>query len=340
MGTGRPKTAGAGFLYRLATLGLALYAGAALAEPRPLPYRSRGPFIPVLDLFGRPQQGLVLSAEEADSGRPAPISIGNTTFYPKVRRGGQMYGGYTSIKGDLQVLQGEIYLENLGIGSNLHSLQQQNAEQEIQINQQQDSLNTLGSQAAVMQQSLRQTNQVVESLGQTSAQQAASLETHSAAIDGLTTELLQNRHSISRLSQNITVLGNGVAGATALAAALGSLPNDAGDAPIACGIGSGGYSERYALAIGCSVSLNNSLSVNAGGAYVFGGASDYGLGSLSNVAGQLGLSYRFGKRPSTDKPISKQELEHEIQLLKQQNDSLLEWITRLEVRLNNLQASQ
>ena len=91
--------------------------------------------------------------------------------------------------------------------------------------------------------------------------------------------------------------------------------------------------------MGCSVSLSSALSVNAGGAYLFGGASSYGAGSLSNLAGQLGLSYRFGH--STKGGVSeKPALERDIQSLQQQNNKLTSWIAQLENRINTLQKQQ
>lgn len=334
----RPATGSACWLWAVGAVAL-FSGGKATAEPVALPYKSRGPFVPVLDLIGGKQQGLILGAEEAVSGRPAPISIGNATFVPLIHRAGETYGGYTRINGDIQVLKGEIYLNDQGIGASLQQLQQQTGNQQSQLNQQQNSLQSLSTQANGTQQSLNQTNQTVDSLGQVSAQHTSALAAHRAAIDGLNTELNQTKLAVSQLNQNMASLGQGVAGATALAAALSSLPTDADGAPVACGIGSGGYSTRYALAMGCSASLNSSLSVNAGGAYLFGGASSYGAGSLSNLAGQLGLSYRFGH--STKGGVSeKQALERDIQSLQQQNNKLANWIAQLENRINTLQKQQ
>jgi len=320
---------------------LLLWANSAKSEPTPLPFRSREPFVPVIDLFGGAKQGLVLAAEEAESGRPAPITIGNTTFYPEVRRAGMLYGGYTSIRGDLQVVAGDIYLGSQGIGTALQQLQMNDANQQGQIEQQQGSLNGLGTTTAQTQQALGQLSQTVDSLGQVSAQQTTTLLENATTINGLALQMNDAQQAINRLDQNINNLGSGMAGATALAAALASLPNDSGDRPLACGIGSGGYSERYALAMGCSINLSTSLSLNAGGAYLFGGGSSYGNGTLSNLAGQFGVSYRFGSRSqsSARAGANSQALINDLRQLKEDNGALRALITELRARVDVLQTT-
>ncbi|WP_198002473.1 YadA-like family protein [Synechococcus sp. CC9605] len=57
---------------------------------------------------------------------------------------------------------------------------------------------------------------------------------------------------------------------------MSSLPTTADDAPISCGIGTGGYSRRFAMGLGCAAKLNERLSVNVRGSHVFGRSSDYG----------------------------------------------------------------
>ena len=339
----------------------------ALAEPIPLPYKSRGPYIPVVDLLGGGKRGLVLSAEEADSGRAAPLTIGNTTFYPLVRRGGQAYGGYTSVNGDLQILQGDLYLNNQAVGATLRQLQQQNADQQVQLDQHEGRLNTLSSDAAKTQASLVQTQQSltqaqqgisqnqaaidqnqqsiqllqqsVGTLGQTSTQHAAALSQHAEAIQQLATEMGQAQQDIKRIDGTITNLGSGVAGATALAAALASLPSPSEQGPLACGIGSGGYSDRYALAMGCSLTVTTALSLNAGGAYLFGGSSSYGSGSLSNVAGRFGLAYHFGTSRSNAVRISQsnQSMEQQIEAISAENAALKRLVAKLNERLDRMQ---
>ena len=324
-----------------------------LAQPIPLPYRSREPFIPVIDLFGGSHRGLVLGAEEADSGRPAPISIGNTTFYPQVRRAGTLYGGYTSVRGDLQILEGDLYIQEQAIGDSIrqHNVQIQtletNATQTQQsLNQTQQTLTQtqqsiqLNSQAIEQQQqSIHQLSQSVDSLGQATSQQAEAMAEQGQAINGMAADLNRAQQDIRRQEQNITNLGSGVAGATALVAALGSLPDTSGSAPMACGVGTGGYSDRYALAMGCSVSLSAALSINAGGAYVFGGSRSYGAGSLGNIAGNVGLAYRFGAAQGGERSRRQTHtaIEKELQSMKATNRELRELVAGLSKRLEALE---
>lgn len=320
---------------------LLLCVSAAQGQPVPLPYRSQAPFIPTVELFGGPNKGLILGAEEADRGRPAPVTIGNTTFFPQVRRAGELYGGYTRVDGDLQIIHGDLYLGDQAVGQTLQ--------------QHQSNLNTLNTGAAQAQQAIQQLNQSVGTLDQTTQQQSATLQQHAsvmsqqsasllqqgAAIDGLSAEMTGVHQSIGVLEQNLNNLGNGVAGATALASALASLPVDSVQSPLSCGVGSGGYSDRYALAMGCAVNLASSLSLNAGGAYLFGGASSYGGGSLSDVAGRFCVSYRFGTRDGGTISTARlqQKLASDLHAIKEENRALQLVLSALQKRMDLLQAS-
>ncbi|WP_398335067.1 YadA-like family protein [Vulcanococcus sp.] len=367
-----------------------LWTGPAQAQPVPLPYRSQAPFLPTIDLFGGPNKGLILGAEEVDRGRPAPVTIGNTTFFPQVRRAGELYGGFTRVNGDLEILHGDLYLGGQAVGATLQqnesslnslsvgaaqaqqSIQQlnqsvttldQTTQQQSTLLQQhgtalqdhQGSLNSLSVGAAQAQQSIQQLNQSVTTLDQTTQQQSTLLQQHGtaltqqsatllqqgAAITGLSTEMQDVKQSITVLDQNLNSLGNGVAGATALASALASLPVDAVQSPLSCGVGSGGYSDRYALAMGCAVHLASSLSLNAGGAYLFGGSSSYGGGSLSDVAGRFGLTYRFGARD--DQPTrtaqAQRKLEQDLKTVKDENRALQSMLMALQRRVDLLHAA-
>jgi hypothetical protein len=318
-----------------------LWSVPAQAEPVPLPYRSQAPFLPTIDLFGGPNKGLILGAEEVDRGRPAPLTIGNTTFFPQVRRAGELYGGFTRVNGDLEILHGDLYLGGQAVGATLQ--------------QHESSMNSLSVGAAQAQQSIQLLNQSVTTLDQTTQQQSTLLQQHGtaltqqsatllqqgAAITGLSTEMREVKQSITVLDQNLNSLGNGVAGATALASALASLPVDAVQSPLSCGVGSGGYSDRYALAMGCAVHLASSLSLNAGGAYLFGGSSSYGGGSLSDVAGRFGLTYRFGARD--DQPArtaqAQRKLEQDLKAVKDENRALQSMLMALQRRVDLLHAA-
>ena len=99
----------------------------------------------------------------------------------------------------------------------------------------------------------------------------------------------------SATTSNLNSLGKGVSGATALTAAMTALPTTSPDSPISCGIGTGAYSSRLAMGIGCASKINEKWSVNAGGSYVSGGSKDYGSDSLSNVAARAGFVFKLGK---------------------------------------------
>ena len=132
-----------------------------------------------------------------------------------------------------------------------------------------------------------------------------------------------NAADIETNRKNINDLGYGVAGATALTAALSSLPTAADDTPFSCGVGTGGYSSRFAVGIGCASRLSDRLSINVGGSHVFGGSSSYGGGSLDTVAARGGFVFKLGaihKRSNIDG----EELQSQLDELKRENSSIRE----------------
>lgn len=138
-----------------------------------------------------------------------------------------------------------------------------------------------------------------------------------------------NRAAINEVQDNVNDLGSGVAGATALSAALSALPTVANDAPVACGVGTGGYSSRYAMSVGCAVKASERLSINAGGSYVFGGESSYGNGSLSTVAGRAGFVLQIGNiQPSKAKGGT--DLKSRLDHVEKENQDLRARLARLE----------
>ena len=154
--------------------------------------------------------------------------------------------------------------------------------------------------------------------------------------DGDSEQVETNRQSISTNADNIEInrknindLGYGVAGATALNAALSSLPIAADDAPFSCGVGTGGYSSRFAVGIGCASRFSDRLSINVGGSHVFGGSSNYGGGSLDTFAARGGFIFKLGKihKPSS---IDTEELQSQLDDVKQENKELLARLERLE----------
>lgn len=138
---------------------------------------------------------------------------------------------------------------------------------------------------------------------------------------------------ITTNTANINNLGKGVAGATALSTALSSLPTLSDDTPFTCGVGTGAYSSRYAMGFGCAARVTERLAFNAGGSVVFGGSSDYGGGSLDDVAGRLGFVFKIGKiTPTSNLAISKraEKLEEQLNDVKQENQKLTGYLAEMK----------
>ena len=124
----------------------------------------------------------------------------------------------------------------------------------------------------------------------------------------------------SQNSQNINNLGAGVAASTALMSAMTALPTNSDEAPLTCGIGTGGYSEKVAVSLGCAAKISDRLAMNVGGSNVFGGSSDYGGGTLDSLAVRAGLSMKLGtieKSSVTNKQLQKEveQLEGKVKQL-------------------------
>jgi len=127
---------------------------------------------------------------------------------------------------------------------------------------------------------------------------------------------------INRNEQRINSLGDGVAASTALSSALSALPTSANDAPFSCGIGSGAYSSRFAMSVGCAAKLQERLSLNIGGSTVFGGSSNYGGGTLDTVAVRGGFVFKLGKLDSPDSTTN--QLQSKVESLEDSNARILE----------------
>lgn len=349
----------------LAGISVPLSVAAVHAEPLPLPYRPEPPYVPMIDVFGGPRKGLILSAQEAITGREVPITIGNTTFIPRVRRNGQTFGGYTRVSGDLQIVDGDLYLGNQAVGQSLDQLRNDYSQQQLQLQQQGSSIErlrvdtdrntaattSLGGSVNQLERTsanhsvrLQQQADTLQQHSTTLQQHSTTLQQHALAINDLATDVGQSKQAIARLDQNMSRLGSGISGATALAAALGSLPVESSESPVACGIGTGGYSSRYALAMGCAVRLSSALSLNGGGSYLFGGSSDYGSGVLSNVAGRIGLVYRFGSGAAgrsaamaTSQQANRQ-LQNQLQEAEQRQEQMAADLRDLQKRLAQLES--
>jgi hypothetical protein len=165
------------------------------------------------------------------------------------------------------------------------------------------------------------------------------LDTNVANIRNNTNAINNNRKKIDDLKINVNNLGFGMAGATALSTAMSALPTVAQDSPLSCGVGTGGYSNRFAMSVGCAVKANDRLSINAGGSYVLGGAADYGNGSLSTAAARAGFVFKFGKLETP--AASNEQLQSQLNEVKDENEELRARLDRLEaIALGNQPASK
>ena len=124
------------------------------------------------------------------------------------------------------------------------------------------------------------------------------IDENRSLIDANTTQINKNIDNINNLAQ-------GVAASTALTSALSSLPTVSEDSPFSCGVGTGGYSSRAAMGLGCAAKLNDRLSFNLGGSYVFGGTYSYGGGSLDTMAARGGFVFKLGKIDDSPKVAAK-----------------------------------
>ena len=148
----------------------------------------------------------------------------------------------------------------------------------------------------------------------------------------------ENRRAINKLENNVGNLGSGVAGATALSAALSALPSVSDDTPFSCGVGTGGYSSRFAMGIGCAARLNERFSVNAGGSHVFGGASDYGQGTLDTIAARAGFVFKIGRIHQPTTSAASEQLKSKLKEVEKNNLSMRRENNELRARLDRLEA--
>ncbi len=131
---------------------------------------------------------------------------------------------------------------------------------------------------------------------------------------------------------NIKNLGSGVAGSTALTAALTALPQTSKESKLSCGVGSGAYSSRYAVGFGCASKVNERVDINAGGSYVFGGSKSYGEGTLDSGVVKAGFVFKLGElnKPTQISMKDKKKMETKIESLEEKNKQLLARLERLE----------
>ena len=142
---------------------------------------------------------------------------------------------------------------------------------------------------------------------------------------GDSTQVTINKNNISTNTSNIKNLGEGVAGTTALTAALSALPQTSKESKLSCGVGTGAYSSRYAVGFGCASKVNERVDVNAGGSYVFGGSKSYGGGTLDSGVVKAGFVFKLGelKKSTQISMKEKKEFKKEISILKENNEKII-----------------
>ena len=163
-----------------------------------------------------------------------------------------------------------------------------------------------------------------------------AIDSNEQAINTNIKAINTNKQAINTNRTNINNLGDGIAASTALGAALSALPVTPDDAPFSCGIGSGAYSSRFAMGLGCVAKLNQRLSINAGGSYVFGGSRSYGGGELDTLAMRGGFVIKLGKIKSP--AIANQQLQSQLSKLKLENAEITQQNKSLIARLERLEA--
>ena len=164
------------------------------------------------------------------------------------------------------------------------------------------------------------------------------IDTNKSGISTNTSNISTNTSNISTNTSNIKNLEEGVAGSTALTAALTALPQTSKESKLSCGVGTGAYSSRYAVGFGCASKINERVDVNAGGSYVFGGAKSYGKGTLDNGVIKAGFVFKLGElnKPTQISMKDKKVMETKIESLEKKNKTILSKNQKLENKLFTL----
>ncbi len=154
------------------------------------------------------------------------------------------------------------------------------------------------------------------------------------------TDIAANASNISSNASNIKNLGQGVAGSTALTAALTALPQTSKESKLSCGVGSGAYSGRYAVGFGCASKVSERIDINAGGSYVFGGSKSYGEGTLDSGVVKAGFVFKLGElnKPTHISMKDKRVMETKIETLEEKNKKIFSKNQNLENKLSILMA--
>ncbi len=153
----------------------------------------------------------------------------------------------------------------------------------------------------------------------------SNISTNTSNISTNTSNISTNTSNISTNTSNIKNLGEGIAGSTALTAALSALPQTSKESKLSCGIGTGAYSSRYAVGFGCASKVNERVDINAGGSYVFGGSKSYGKGTLDSGVVKAGFVFKLGelKNPIQISMKDKKKMEAKIESLEESNNEII-----------------
>ena len=173
---------------------------------------------------------------------------------------------------------------------------------------------------------------LIDGVEVTAGEDSAQVTTNKNNISTNTSNISTNTSNISTNSSNIKNLGQGVAGSTALTAALTALPQTSKESKLSCGVGTGAYSSRYAVGFGCASKVNERVDINAGGSYVFGGSKSYGGGTLDNGVLKAGFVFKLGElsKPTQISMMDTKKMGAKIESLEEKNKQLLARLERLE----------
>ncbi len=161
---------------------------------------------------------------------------------------------------------------------------------------------------------------------------SADITANTNKINTNSANIIANTNKINTNTSNINSLGEGVAGSTALTAALSALPQMTKESKTTCGVGTGAYSSRYAVGFGCASKVSKRIDVNAGGSYVFGGSKSYGGGTLDSGVVKAGFVFKLGElnKPTQISLNESKVLQKEVKDLKAKNNQLLARLEKLE----------
>ena len=106
---------------------------------------------------------------------------------PQVRRAGEQYGGFTRVRGDLEIVRGDLFVGDRQVGETLNSLELQSQNHQLQLSSQAQGIHDLSLD-------LDHTWQVIGG-------QAEQIEMHSGQITRLELESDNAQRSIGHLNE-------------------------------------------------------------------------------------------------------------------------------------------